>query len=966
MGSADSGSVRFLDLGALMVEVDGHLRTPGGRRPAAALAVLLIHANRPVSVDTLSDAIWDDGRPRAVSTLESHLWRLRQVLEPGREPGEPWSLLVTDPGGYRLSVAVEQVDSSRFAALVEEAGSLLGRGQPDRALQRCESARALWRGRPLAPVADQPWAAPTVARLEELRAQLAERHVDALLDLGDPQRALLELEPALGEHPLREHLWARRMLAAFRAGRVDDALATYHRARSLLVAELGTEPTDELRDLHRRMLADDPSLRSVTAAGPTNRSAPELDLPRWSSRLVGRDRELERLTSLVGRSSLVTVHGPAGVGKTRLAVEAAHRVADAFADGVWFVDLVGARDGDQVLDAITTALSLAAPATGSPSDALHAFLRDRRGLLLLDDCEHVLTAVASLVEPLVRDAPGLGLVVTSRERLDLEDETAMELPPLVVPDEDDAGGSALDLFLDRWEAVTGPTDPDDLDEARRVCRAVEGVPLALELAAARAATFTLAEIAEQTEQDPGTLSALGRHRHGARPGVYAAVERSHRLLDDDARLLHRRLAVLPGPFTVAAAAAAAGIAPVVAADLLADLTHRSMVVARGPAGPGRPSRFSQLTIVRAHAARALDDAGEKAAAQDRRDAWIERLATEGRPRLGTPEELARSRALADDAAALRSALQHTLIEDPSPRGPEIIAGLGALFWFQHDATLEGTRWVEIAHTLCATDPDDVAPVTALRVSIGSATAQAFAGRLDLAAPLCDGALRDVARVRLDPDQELLSGDALVVLSTSLGFAGEPERAAVALGAAADIVRRTSDPTLTLVHRVRTRMAELGRSAPGEVLAALAEVYREASSVDNWFGAWLASAIAHMAALAIEDAHTALQWSDACLAVVDRTGRRQAPLQLELRANTLAQLGRYPEALRVYGAAMAQNDRAGLPWPTAVGTDVLLERTRAAVPSHSAERIGRGVARLTVADFRTPAVADGRWERPEHA
>ncbi|MEJ2864440.1 BTAD domain-containing putative transcriptional regulator [Actinomycetospora flava] len=957
MGDTGGGSARFLDLGPLMVEIDGHRRAPGGPRTTAALAVLLIHADRPVSVDTLSAAIWDDGRPRAVSTLESHLWRLRQVLEPDRKPGAPWTLLVTEPGGYRLRVGAEQVDSSRFAALVAEAGTLLGRGDAERALRRCEAARALWRGRPLAPVADRVWAAPAVARLEELRAQLAERHVDALLDLGRAEQALVELEPALGEHPLRERLWARRMLAAYRAGRVDDALATYGRARALLVAELGTEPTDELRDLHRRMLADDPSLRSV-AADPTAPRAPDPDLPRWSSRLVGRDHELERLTGLARRSSLVTVHGPAGVGKTRLAVEAAHQVADTVPDGVWFVDLTAARDGAQVLDAITTALSLAAPARGSARDAVLGFLRERSALLVLDDCEHVLAEVASLVGALRRDAPRLAVVVTSRERLDLADETLVELPPLVVPDEEHPGASALDLFLDRWEAATGPTDPDDLEAARRVCRAVEGVPLALELAAARAGTFTLAEIADQTEQDPGTLSALGRRRHGTRPTVYAAVERSQRLLDDDARRLHRCLAVLPGPFTAAAAAAVAGVTPVVAADLLADLAHRSMVVARGPAAPGRPSRFSQLTIVRAHAARALHDAGGTAAAQDRRDAWIERLVAEGPPRLGTPGDLARSRALADDATALRGTLQHTLVEDPSPRGVQVMADLGALFWFQHDATLEGARWIEIAHALCAALPDDVPAATAVRVSLGAATARAFAGRLDAAAAPADRALEELAGARPDPVQELLTGDALVVLSTALGFTGAQERARAVLDAAGEIVRRTDDPTLALVHRVRTVVAALARGDAGAVLGDLAAVYREAAALDNWFGAWIASASAHTAAMAAGDPVTALSWSDICLAVVDGTGRRQAPLQLEQRANTLALLGRHDEALRVYGAAKAQNDRAGLPWPTASGTDDLLARTRAAVPSEAAELIGRGVARLTVADFRTPVAADG--------
>ncbi|GAA4800465.1 BTAD domain-containing putative transcriptional regulator [Actinomycetospora chlora] len=950
--------MRFLDLGPLLVEVDGHVRSPGGPRTTVALAVLLVHADRPVSVDTLGEAIWDDGRPRTVSTLESHLWRLRQVLEPHREPGTPWSVLVTEPGGYRLRVAAGQVDSLRFGALVQEAGTLLDRGEPGAALERCEAARVLWRGRPLGPVTDRPWAAPTVARLEELRAQLDERHVDALLALGRPEQALLELGSALGEHPLRERLWARRMLAEYRAGRVDDALATFARARALLVDELGTEPADELRALHARVLADDPTLRAVPDPA---RSPPAPDLPRWSSRLVGRDHELERLASLAGGSPLITICGPAGVGKTRLAVEAAHRVADTFGDGVWFVDLTGARDGGQVIDAIGTALSLAAPPVGSPSDALRAFLRERRALVVLDDCEHVLAEVASLAEGLGRDAARLVLLVTSRERLDLEHETVVELAPLAVPDDDQPRGAALDLFLDRWEGAAGPTDPDDLADARRVCRAVEGIPLALELAAARAGTFTLAEIADQSEEDPGSLSGLGRRRQGVRPTVYAAVERSHRLLDDGARRLHRSLAVLPGPFTVAAAAAVAGTTPVAAADLLADLTHRSMVVARGPARPGRPSRFSQLTIVRAHAARALDDAGETTAARDRRDTWVARLVAAGPPRLGTPEDVARTRALTDDAVALRSTLQRTLVEDPSARGVEILADLGAMFWFQHDATAEGARWIEVAHDRDAGGPASTAPEVALRLSVALATIRAFAGRLALAAPVVDRALATLRGLDPDPGQELLIGDALAVLSTCLGFVGDPERARAVLDPVGDIVGRTADPTLALAHRVRTAMARLGHRDPASVLGELADVYRESTDAGNWFGAWVSSAIAHTAALAAGEPATALRWSDTCLAVVDGTGRQQAPLQLEQRANTLAVLGRHDEALRVYGAARAQNDHAGLPWPTVAGTEELLARTRAAVPEEARERIGRGVARLTVADFRAPVALDGQTQ-----
>jgi predicted ATPase/DNA-binding SARP family transcriptional activator len=939
----------FRDLGDLRVEVHGRERGPGGRRPAALLAALLVHANERVPVDLLGAAVWPDGPPRSTSTLESHLWRLRQVLEPEREPGRASSVLRTEPGGYRLVVATGQVDSLRFAELARDTDRRLAAGRADEALVLAERARPLWRGRPFAAVADQPWAAPAVARLEGLRNQLVERHVEALLETGRADAALVELEAALSEHPLRERLWTQVMVASYRAGRVDEALAAYTRARAVLREELGTEPGEELRETHRRVLAADPALLGSRTPLAVVRpdEGPLPTLPQWSTSLVGRDDDVARVRDLLPATAVVTLCGPAGVGKTRLAVEIAREAAPAFPDGVRFVDLTGTRDGRQVVDAVTSALALAASPAGSAIEALAAFLRDREVLLVLDDCEHVVDEVARVAEDLGREAPAVRLLVTSRQQLEVRHETVVDLAPLAVPDDDEPDGPALELFLDRWADGRHPTPAaDDLVDVRRVCRAVDGVPLALELAAARARTFSLAEVAEQSEQDPSALSGLGRRRRAARSSVFDAVARSYDLLDAEEQRLHRALSVLPGPFTAAAAAAVAGTSVERVADLLADLTHRSLLSARRTPAPGRPTRFSQLTIVRAHAGRALDTAEESTRVRDRRVAWFLDLVAH-HPRLGDPAERAWSDAIADDLPTLRAVLHETLVERPSALGVRVIAGLGTMFWYQRDATLEGRRWIELAGEVAGRV--DVPASTGLRLAIDLATIRAFAGRADLASPVREHVLAELAHLDLAGDEAVAVGDAVLLLAVCLGLAGDAEQARTVLEVAESMARRTGDRVLALLCRTRVVLSEVGRRAPDAVFRDAVSLHADAEAVDNRFAAWLAAGVAHMAAHAAGDGEVALHWSDVCLLAVRRTGRRHAPFQLELRANTLSLLGRHAEARRLYDAARVHVDRAGLPWPSMPGTAPMLERTRAAVPE-TPGRAGDEDAHLVVHDL----------------
>ena len=243
MADPTSPGMRFCDLGTMSINRGSMIEPVRGRRLTAALTLLLVRANQHVSTDSLVDAMWGDAPlEESVATLRTHIWRLRRFLDPDRHRGEPFTTIVSDGTGFRLAVTVDQVDSLRFETLAGEARDLLVTQQPRRALARCDEALALWRGQPWSPHSDEPWAMAAAGRLREIREQVQEHRIDSLLQLGDPEPALADVEPLLAEAPLRERLWALAMLAAYRAGRVDQALDTYRRARQTLIDEAGLEP----------------------------------------------------------------------------------------------------------------------------------------------------------------------------------------------------------------------------------------------------------------------------------------------------------------------------------------------------------------------------------------------------------------------------------------------------------------------------------------------------------------------------------------------------------------------------------------------------------------------------------------------------------------------------------------------------------------------------------------------------
>lgn len=910
-------TLRYRDLGEITVERDGVPVPVAGGKLRTVLGMLLVHPNRPVSPDALVEALWSDAAPAgAQSTLESHVFRLRKALEPDRVRGAASQVLAHDPAGYRLLTASAEVDSLRFARLAREADDLLTAGRS--ALLVTAEALGLWRGRPLGELADEPWAEAAVARLTELHGQVRERHVDALLAEGDPEAALLELESALRDHPLSERLWAQRMLADHRAGRPDRALADFTRARTLLLDELGVEPGRELRDLHARLLAEDPTL-----AGPRRVAAPTVDVrlpPRRT--LLGRDAELDRLTALVTESALVTVVGPAGCGKTGLAVEVARAAAPAFPDGVRFVDLTAARAPEQVLDAVRTAVGLAVPAT----DAVRAHLLGLRMLLVLDNCEQVLDAAADLAETLLADGAATTLLATSREALDVPGEAVVALAPLPLPDPDDpevAAAPAVRLFAERARVADSARAPDSAEVIARICRAVDGLPLAIELAAARTRAFALPEILDQVTTDPSGLAAVGRaHRGDHHRTLREAVAQSVALLGPDEAALHAAVSVVPGPFTVGVAGALAGLPADRAEDAVAGLVHRSLLSPLGPLRVGGPSRFAQLATVRGHATHVAADPD---GLHLRRDRWVARLAAE-LPRLGSPAETAWFARLDDDLAALRATLVHTLVDRPSAVGVAVV-GRVAQYLYHRRLSLEARHRLERAVALELGEPLDRALAL-----LGLAGFRGLAG--DGSPDLVAAAVRAVEPGSGAP--ELV--DRLAVVAGTL---------AAGIGAAAVAPALAALRTVAAPDALPLAVAAL---LAGETPGSAAEVFARGAAVDDHFTCWVAAVVAAADALRAGRTDEGLRWTERLLEAHRAHGVVEAPFLLELRAGLTAQAGRAREAVTLFGAAHAHLTRAGIGWPHTDWAPPLLAAARAALSESAADAAWATGARMRLTDL----------------
>src|SRR4051812_10221152 len=685
-------------LGPVELVIDGQARSLPGPGERELLALLALAAGRVVAVPALVDGLWAEALPaNPGNALQVRVSKLRRALVAAGAPGE---LVVTRPPGYLLHLDRGEVDALRFADQVAAARASTD-ADPVTAAGLYREALVAWRGPALAEFADAAWAATEAARLAELHLAAREELVDLELAAGRHTEVLGELEALRAAHPLRERLHGRLMLALYRAGRQADALAAYQRARTVLDAELGLEPGAELRGLQEAILQQRPDLaapaRTATVAASDGSATP--GRPRLPARLtsfLGRGADLQRVGELLRTARLVTVTGPGGVGKTSLALEAARAAAEHFGDGAAFVRLAGVTDPAQVCSTVLAALEIRDVATATAEDQLLGHLEDHSVLLVLDNCEHLADACALLAERLLETCPDVRLLATSREPLAARGEVQYAIDPLPVPPEDaDAAGltgsAAAELFLDRARAARPDLDLRETDAAAvaDICRHLDGMPLALELAAARVAALPVGELAARMG-DRFTLLTTGPRTAEARQRTLrATVDWSYQLLTDPERVLLRRLSVFRSSWSLDAMQAVAADAPLDspgAVDLLGRLVDRSLVVldrtgADRAAGP----RYHLLETIRQYAAERLAEAGESDAIArahaDHFTALAERAETELRGD-GQARWLPRLAAERDDIdAALAWCTAHADTEPDT--GLRLVGSLG---WYWYFAT----------------------------------------------------------------------------------------------------------------------------------------------------------------------------------------------------------------------------------------------------------------------------------------
>ncbi|MGQ0575561.1 MAG: BTAD domain-containing putative transcriptional regulator [Pseudonocardia sp.] len=597
-------------LGPLLVEgPDGPVRI-GSDRQRRLLVALAAHAGRVVGTDLLTELVWGVPPADPAGAVQTNVSRLRRVL--------PAAVRIeTAPDGYRLVAERAALDTTVFADQVAAAATDAD-GRPERLARALE----LWRGHPFAEL-DHPALQPEAARLVELRAAAAEEHAAALLAVGRVGEAVAAAESMVVAEPLREGAVAVLVRALVAAGRHVEALAALARLRERLAEELGLDPSPQLRELEERVLRHElPAPVRRDAPAPTAPTGPRLPL----SSFVGRESELAAVAELLGRRRVVTLCGPGGVGKTRLALHTAAHVADRYDDGVLVVELGDGGPAD-IGPAFAAALRLAddgRTGSGALTERVVDVLAVRRQLLVVDNCEHVADEAAGLVEAIAGGAPGVDLLLTSREPLRVDAEHVVPVAPL-----DPQAAAAL--LTDRLSGAAAAPEPELVPE---LCRRLDHLPLALELAAGRAAALGVRGLLDALETDGafevlrgGRRTAAARHR-----SLVDVVAWSYSLLDERRRVLFERLAVFAGPVERVAVAAVCGDS-----TALPDLVERSLVVRH----PGSPDRFGMLETLRAFGRTRLARDPGATTLRSAHATWAVRLADEvGADRRGPGEAAA--------------------------------------------------------------------------------------------------------------------------------------------------------------------------------------------------------------------------------------------------------------------------------------------------------------------------------------
>ncbi|SEL88370.1 Predicted ATPase [Rhodococcus maanshanensis] len=771
-------SVYLQVLGPVRVLVGDEDVSIGGPVPRALLSRLAIAAGESVSDDALIDDLWGaEPPPSAKVTLQGYVARIRRVLDPHR-PGSRSRVLTRRGNGYALEL--DATDWQQFTTLARAGRTHLVEGDATSAAETLDAALDHWCGGAYADVTDSEAVSVEANRLDALRLDAVEDRMEAALALGEYGSAAARLDAFTRRHPLRERSWELLARAHYLAGRPGEALDALRRARETLADELGTDPRPSLLTLQAAILDHDVALTPApkapaAAQPPAPPAAPDPfahNIPLTLSPLVGRAPQLTELATLIRTHRLVTLTGAGGMGKTRLALETARRREDA--DGPWLVELAGAREKSHVTDAIATAMGVT---ISGGSDPLAAVFRDRELLLVLDNCEQVLTPVADFVDTVLSTCPRVRILTTSREALGAAGEFVYEVPPL----SEGRGGEAVSLFVQRASAQSRGFEPDDAEHEliSTLCTELDGMPLAIELAAAQCRTLSVRQLIANIDDRFAVLRG-GSRTNARHATMQAAVDWSYHSLSPSEQELFQSLAIFSGGFDLDGARAITD-----SPDLLTDLgslVDKSLIIVVG----GDPRRYRMLETLRRYAA-LVRQPELTAAVRERHTRWVCEMADGAHYGLRGPQSTDWMRRLDLEIANVRAALEACLHDDETYFR---IAGGVYWYWYRSGHVAEALSYLDQAlrHRDCPIQGERLSP-TRVRAVSGVTLIRYLAG--DMAGLL--EAFGYLAELHTRTDDDVARTEAALILAFFEAGSGLVEQAREHAGHALARALRTDEP-----------------------------------------------------------------------------------------------------------------------------------------------------------------------------
>jgi predicted ATPase/DNA-binding SARP family transcriptional activator len=880
--------MEFRLLGPFEVRINAAPQLIVGHGERALLALFALSPGKIVAITTLTDALWSTGGlPRdPANALQLRVSKLRRALTALGAP-EP---IHRDGAGYRLDADPGDVDAYRFARLINNARRS---GEAEQAIDAYDSALTLWRGEPLVDFSGEVWAVTEAARLSELRLAAVGECAERMLTLGRYEQVAADLQPIVAGAPARERLVGQLMTALFNAGRQAEALKVFTRTRRVLADELGIDPSRDLRAVMEQILRQDPAITPAPTAPAMPRQRPGShqhpgqrgNLPLRSTSFVGRAADLRRTLELLGTSRLVTLAGPGGAGKTALGIEAARAVADRFSDGAVFVRLAAVTEGDMIAPAVADALAVSiegGTAAHRPRDVLIGHLRTRNTLLILDNCEHLIEPVASLAEAILSRCAEVQIIATSREALAVPGEVQLPVAPLPVPEPGTPPGgiaafASAELFLDRARAATPGLilDTQTLAAVGVICHRLDGIPLALELAAARLASLSPAELADRVRDRFALLTSGSRTADARQQTLRATVDWSHDLLTPDERLLFRRLAVFRGGWTLDAAehvVTSPDLPPAAVLDLLDRLVRQSLVAADRAAGR---TRYRMLETLRQYAADELGLAGEADALSAAHAKFYLALAEQAETGLRSSAQPLWTRTLNEEHPNVRAGLAWLTATDGYADEALRLAGSLGLYWHM-GRHLEGRDTLRRVMSLTGGSPP--------------------------------------ARARAMQAVSLVERPRACIVHPS-------DQCAAAALHSLDIFQSVGDRPRAAFSRLLLAVEGVGANPRHDAAALLAEADREFAALGDDWGQAVAAFVQMETLTKRGDEAGAQEYADKAIALFRRLGGGWGlSAALYHRGWGLARFGRHAEAVSVYHEAIEVASEAGVyntvQWATA--------------------------------------------------